>query len=33
MAYKSLEEIVSNIAPTAEIIKRIRPAYNFKASE
>ena len=33
MAYKSLEEIVSQIGPTAEIVERIRPIYNFKASE
>jgi len=33
MAYKSLEEIVSRIGPTAEIIGRIRPVYNFKAAE
>ena len=33
MAYKSLEEIVSQIGPTAEIVERIRPVYNFKASD
>ena len=33
MAYKSIDDIVANIGPTAEIIKRIRPVYNFKASE
>jgi RNA-splicing ligase RtcB len=33
MAYKSIDEIVANIEPTAEIINRIRPIYNFKASE
>ena len=33
MAYKSIDEIVSRIAPTAEIIERLRPVYNFKASE
>ena len=33
MAYKSIEEIVENIEPTAEIIYRIKPIYNFKASE
>ncbi|MDR3239374.1 MAG: RtcB family protein [Clostridiales bacterium] len=33
MAYKSIDEIMSHIAPTAEIIERIRPVYNFKASE
>jgi len=33
MAYKSIDEIVSRIAPTAEIVERLRPAYNFKAGE
>jgi len=33
MAYKSMDEIVKNIAPTAEIICRIKPVYNFKAAE
>ena len=33
MAYKPFEEIVRNIEPTADIIERIRPIYNFKASE
>jgi len=33
MAYKKMEEIISQIGPTAEIIKQIRPVYNFKASE
>jgi len=33
MAYKSMEEIVSQIDPTAEIIDRIKPVYNFKAAE
>ncbi len=33
MAYKSIEDIVDNITPTVEIIKRIKPIYNFKASE
>jgi RNA-splicing ligase RtcB len=33
MAYKSIDEIVANITPTAEILKRIRPIYNFKAAE
>lgn len=31
MAYKSMDSIVENIAPTAEIIKVIKPIYNFKA--
>ena len=33
MAYKSMAEIVDNIGPTAEIICRIKPIYNFKAAE
>lgn len=33
MAYKNKDEIVSNISPTAEIVKTIKPVYNFKASE
>ncbi|MCL2387108.1 MAG: RtcB family protein [Defluviitaleaceae bacterium] len=32
-AYKNINDIISHIAPTAEIIERIRPTYNFKASE
>lgn len=33
MAYKSAEDIVNNIFPTATIERRIYPVYNFKASE
>ena len=33
MAYKSMDEIVENIAPTADILCRIKPIYNFKAAE
>lgn len=33
MAYKSMDEIVSQIEPTAEIVQRIRPVYNFKAAD
>lgn len=33
MAYKRMDDIVANIGPTAEIIERIRPVYNFKAAE
>lgn len=33
MAYKNMEDIVNNITPTAEIVKRITPTYNFKAGE
>jgi len=32
MAYKNMNEIVTNIEPTAEIIAHIKPIYNFKAS-
>ena len=30
MAYKPMDEIVANIEPTAEIVSRIKPIYNFK---
>ena len=33
MAYKSMDAIVGNIEPTAEIVKVIKPIYNFKAGE
>ena len=33
MAYKSMDEIVAQIGPTAEIIQRITPVYNFKAAD
>ena len=33
MAYKSMDEIIANIQPTAEIVTRIRPIYNFKAAQ
>ena len=33
MAYKPMDEILSEIDPTAEIVERIRPIYNFKAAE
>lgn len=33
MAYKDMSEIVKNVAPTADILKTIKPIYNFKASE
>lgn len=33
MAYKPIEEIVENIKDTVEIVKIIKPIYNFKASE
>ena len=31
MAYKGLEDIVGNIGDTVEIVRRLRPIYNFKA--
>lgn len=33
MAYKSMKDIVDNIGDTVDIIKVIKPIYNFKASE
>ena len=33
MAYKPMEEILENIDDTVEIVKIIKPVYNFKASE
>lgn len=33
MAYKSMDDIVSNIGDTVEIIDIIKPIYNFKAGE
>jgi RNA-splicing ligase RtcB len=33
MAYKSINDILDNIAPTADVVKRIKPIYNFKAGE
>jgi len=33
MAYKTMDDIVNNISPTADIVKIIKPVYNFKASE
>lgn len=33
MAYKPMESIVSNVDPTVEIVKVIRPVYNFKAGK
>jgi RNA-splicing ligase RtcB len=33
MAYKSMDEIVRQIEPTAKIVDRIKPIYNFKAAE
>jgi RNA-splicing ligase RtcB len=33
MAYKGMDEIVSNITDTAEVLRVIKPIYNFKAGE
>ena len=33
MAYKTMDDIVMSITPAAEIIKVIKPVYNFKAGE
>jgi hypothetical protein len=33
MAYKNTDDIVRNIDPTAEIVRIIKPVYNFKAAE
>ena len=30
-AYKSIDDIIPNILPTVEIVKIIKPIYNFKA--
>jgi RNA-splicing ligase RtcB len=32
-AYKPMDEIISNIGDTAEIVAHVRPLYNFKAAE
>ncbi len=33
MAYKDMRSILANIGPTAEVVKVIRPIYNFKSGE
>ena len=33
MAYKSMDDIVNNIGDTVDILKVIKPIYNFKAGE
>jgi RNA-splicing ligase RtcB len=33
MAYKSMDEILSHIHPTVEVVERVRTVYNFKASD
>ncbi len=32
-AYKPIDEIIANIEPTAEIVSRIKPIYNYKAGD
>lgn len=33
MVYKPMDEIIQNIADTVDILKIVKPIYNFKASE
>ena len=33
MAYKALDEILAQIGPAVEVVRRLRPLYNFKACE
>ena len=33
MAYKGMQDILDNIGPTADVVKVIRPIYNFKAGD
>jgi len=33
MAYKSIDEIMMQIIPTAEVVEQIKPLYNFKATK
>ena len=33
MAYKGMRDILDNIGPTAEVVKVIKPIYNFKAGD
>jgi len=33
MAYKGMDDILSNIGPTADVVSIIKPVYNFKAGE
>jgi hypothetical protein len=32
-AYKPMEEIIKHIGDTVEILKEIKPIYNFKAAD
>jgi RNA-splicing ligase RtcB len=33
MAYKDMKDIINHIGPTADILKIVKPIYNFKAGE
>ena len=33
MAYKPMESILKQLAPTVEVVEQIRPVYNFKAGK
>ncbi|MBE6633603.1 MAG: RtcB family protein [Ruminococcaceae bacterium] len=33
MAYKSIDDILKHLSPTAEVVGRLKPIYNFKAAE
>jgi RNA-splicing ligase RtcB len=33
MAYKNIDDILAHIGPTADVIERLHPVYNFKANE
>ena len=33
MAYKPMDEIIKNIGETVEVVKVIKPIYNFKESD
>ncbi|MDR2543287.1 MAG: RtcB family protein [Treponema sp.] len=33
MAYKNMDDIITNIGPTAKLLKVIKPVYNYKAAE
>ena len=33
MAYKNMQDIIDNIGDTADVVKIIRPIYNFKAGD
>ena len=33
MAYKGMQDILDNIGPTADVVRIIRPIYNFKAGD